>query len=117
MANKDKAAFLIGLARKAGKVKSGEWACLESIRDGTACLVILAEDTSVNTAKKISDKCSYYRIPLIRKYLKTELGKMIGEEERAAAAVTDKGLADAVMEKMSDSEEKTNNRCEGQAYE
>lgn len=100
MAEKDNAAFLIGLAMKAGKVKNGEGACLEAIRDGTACLVLLAEDASANTSKKISDKCSYYQVPLIRRYPKSQLGKIIGKEERAAAAITDRGLAEAIQKKL-----------------
>ena len=40
----DKTIMLLGLAMKAGKVISGETGCENSIRDGSAFLVILAED-------------------------------------------------------------------------
>ena len=100
--NRDNASFLIGLAMKAGKLKSGDFACMSSIRDGTACLILLAEDSSENTKKKFCDKCSFYGVPLIQRYTKSELGKRIGKEERAVAAITDKGLAEAIRKKIAE---------------
>ena len=52
----DNTIMMLGLAMKAGKVISGETGCENSIRDGSAYLVILAEDASANTMKKFKDK-------------------------------------------------------------
>ena len=41
-----KARFLIGLSMKAGKIASGEFAVEKAVKQGTAHLVILAEDAS-----------------------------------------------------------------------
>lgn len=43
---------MLGLAMKAGKVVSGEFAVDKSIKDGSAWLVIIASDASDNTYQK-----------------------------------------------------------------
>ena len=45
---------MLGLAMKAGKVSSGEFATEQAVKSGSAYLVILAETASANTQKKIS---------------------------------------------------------------
>ena len=51
----DRIYSMLGLAMKAGKVVSGEFAVDKSIKDGSAWLVIIASDASDNTTKKFSD--------------------------------------------------------------
>ena len=48
---------MLGLAMKAGKVVSGEFAVDKSIKEGSAFLVIIASDASDNTRKKFSNSC------------------------------------------------------------
>ena len=43
---------MLGLAMKAGKVSSGEFATEQAVKSGSAYLVILAETASANTQKK-----------------------------------------------------------------
>ena len=45
---------LVGLAAKAGKVVSGEFATEKAVKTQKAFLVIIAQDASENTRKKIS---------------------------------------------------------------
>ena len=98
MADK-KAASMLGLAMKAGKVLSGEFSCENAIRDGKAKLVIIATDASANTSKKFNDKCSFYEVPVRTCFTKEELGHFIGKDPRAVAAVTDEGFAKSLMTK------------------
>lgn len=103
--NRDKKILsLLGLARRAGKVVSGEFSVETAIRDGSARLVIVAEDASANTHKLFSDKCSYYHVP--RKVFGTKniLGTTLGKEERASVAVKDEGFA-ANLLKLIDEQE------------
>ena len=51
----DRIYSMLGLAMKAGKVVSGEFAVDKSIKDGSAWLVIIASDASDNTTKKFSN--------------------------------------------------------------
>ncbi len=44
--------------------------------------------------------CEYYKIPVRIHGIKDELGHCIGKEFRASLAITDEGLAQAVMKKM-----------------
>ena len=54
---------LLGLAAKAGKVVSGEFATENAVKSGKAFLVLTAEDASNNTRKKFNDMCTYYEVP------------------------------------------------------
>lgn len=51
----DKALSMIGLATKAGKIASGEFAVESAVRKGKAVLVIIASDASDNTKKSFND--------------------------------------------------------------
>jgi ribosomal protein L7Ae-like RNA K-turn-binding protein len=84
---------LLGLANRARKLISGEELVVKEIRSGKAKLVLLAEDASKNTEKKISDKCAYYQIPLKRVENRSLLGQAIGKEARVVVAVLDEGFA------------------------
>lgn len=96
----DKVLSLIGLAQRARKLVSGEYMTEAAVKDGTAELVIIASDVSENTRKKFTDKCSYYGVPVMEYSDKETLGHAMGKEFRASLAVTDKGFAQAILEKM-----------------
>ena len=49
----DKILNLLGIAAKAGKIKSGSFAAEEAIKNKTAILLIMAEDASEGTKKTI----------------------------------------------------------------
>ena len=51
-----KALSLVSLAMKAGKIASGEFCTEKEVKTGMAALVIVAEDASDNTKKKISEQ-------------------------------------------------------------
>ena len=91
---------LFGLAARAGRIASGEFQTETAVKAGTAYLVVVAEDASDNTKKLFSDKCSFYKVPVITLGTKDELGHAIGKEFRASLAVLDEGFAKAVMKKI-----------------
>ena len=49
MNSQSKGLSMLGLAMKAGKVSSGEFATEQAVKSGSAYLVILAETASANT--------------------------------------------------------------------
>ena len=57
----DKVISLLGLAERAGKIASGEFAAEKAVKTGKARLIIVAEDASDNTKRKFSDMCKYYQ--------------------------------------------------------
>ena len=71
---------LLGIAMKGRNLVSGEFQTLDAIRNGSAMLVIVAEDASGNTRKLFTDKCSYYGVPVELYGTKEELGRAIGKD-------------------------------------
>lgn len=89
---------LLGLAKRANKLISGESLVLSEIRAKRAYVIIMTIDAAPNLKKKITDKCRTYQIPLIQYGTRNELGKAIGKEERVVLAITDPGLAKIMIE-------------------
>ena len=86
----------VSLAKRAGKITSGESGVKEAIRQGTAHLVLLAEDVGPNTLKSITDSCAYYNVKYISFGTKEELGHAIGKGFAAAIAICDTGFAASI---------------------
>ncbi|RND52825.1 putative ribosomal protein YlxQ [Lacticaseibacillus paracasei] len=83
---------LMGLARRASRLVTGDNLVLGAIRSREAKLVYVANDASANTRKKFSDKSSYYEVPLVTEFSKMELSQAIGSD-RSIIAVVDAGFA------------------------
>ena len=85
----------LGLCAKAGKLIFGVPMIVEAMQKGKRIyLVIESGDTSDNTHKKITDKCSFYGVEKIR--IDTdgaELASAVGKTSSLAAlAITDEGF-------------------------
>lgn len=91
---------MIGLARKAGNVVSGEFSTEKAIKERKARLVIVADDASDNTKKLFTNKCAYYHIPLYFYSDKDSIGRALGYEFRTSLAVNDEGFANALIKKF-----------------
>ncbi|KRM72757.1 L7Ae/L30e/S12e/Gadd45 family ribosomal protein [Lacticaseibacillus brantae] len=87
---------LLGMAKRAGKLETGEGFVVNAIAKQTAKLVIVASDTSENTKKKMTDKSSFYSVPMRMPATSTELSDAIGTK-RSLIAVTDAGFAKAML--------------------
>ena len=85
--------IVLGLANRARKIISGEELVLKEVRSGKAKLVLLSEDASVNTTKRITDKTTYYNVPMRKVENRQQLGHAIGRDERVVVAVLDEGFA------------------------
>lgn len=93
---------LLGLAQKAGRIASGEFATEKAIKSGKACLVIVTEDASDNTKNRMRNMTDYYEVPMRIFGQKDEMGRCIGKGERSMLAITDPGFADAAEKKLKD---------------
>lgn len=93
-----KLAQMLGLAMRARKLISGEEQVIRAVRNGTAHLVLVAEDASPNTMKKLFDKCSYYEVPCFSVADRYELGRAIGKDARVTLAVVDHQLAGGIRQ-------------------
>ena len=90
----------LSLAQKAGRVASGGYAAEAAVRSGSACLVLVAEDASGNTKKKMKNMAAYYEVPFYLFGTKEELGHCIGKEYRSMLAVQDEGFAKSLIKQI-----------------
>ncbi len=88
---------LLGLAARGRNLASGEFQTVNAVRNGTARLVIIAEDASANTRKLFTDKCGFYDVPVYVYGTKEELGHSIGKDIRSSVAILNAGLAESIM--------------------
>lgn len=88
---------LVGLANRAGKIISGEELSVKEIRNGKAKLVLLSADASANTAKKITDKCRSYKVPIRIVENREVLGHAIGKDARVVISILDTGFAKKLL--------------------
>ena len=101
----DKVLGMLGLAKRAGKVESGEFSAEKAVKTYQSRLVILAEDASENTRKKFTDKASYRKIP-VRIYAdKERLGKATGTGERSVLSVNDEKFAESLVKLLDENSE------------
>ena len=88
---------MLGLCARAGKLITGEKACVQAVRAGSAYAALLDGAASQNAAKAVGDACASHGVPLVRTG-EYKLGDAIGKPGRMAAAVTDAGMAARIME-------------------
>jgi len=94
---------MLGLCRKAGRLKLGADAVIESINKYETYLVLLTHDLSRRSEEKIVAAAAYksvkvLKIPLMMEDIGALTGKVSG-----IIAVTDKGLANAVQSRVGSS--------------
>ena len=98
----------IGMANKAGKLVTGTDSCLRAVRAGAVKLVILSEEASENTRKKVINACSIKAIDCIEYGTGALLGKMTGKSYRIVIGVRDKNLSKLILSKMQQKRELMN---------
>lgn len=96
----NKALSMIGIATKAGKTVTGEFSTEKAVKEGNACLVVVAKDASDNTKKKFRNMCEYYHVTIKEFSDKNSLGAACGKEFRASLAITEEGLGKAVVKQI-----------------
>ena len=84
--NRNKILGLLGLAEKAGKVRSGEF----------------SEESSDNTKNMFRNMCTYYKVPYFEFGNKEELGHILGKQMRASLAVIDPNFSEALLKHFAD---------------
>lgn len=98
--SQDSILSMLGLAKRAGKIVSGEFSTEKAIKEKKAKLVIVAKDASDNTKKLFTNKTTFYNVPMFMHSDKVSLGHAIGQEMRTSVAVLDAEFAKAIMDKQ-----------------
>ena len=83
---------LLGLARAARQLVSGEAIVLKNIQTKKAKFVFLASDAGQATTKKFTDKCNSYGIPCSRAFTNSQLSQATGQS-RTIIGVVQPGFA------------------------
>lgn len=92
MANNN-VAFALGLAQKAGKVASGDFAVRSALKSGKAKLLIVATDAAPNSKKDMYYLAEVAGVEVIELLTRDELGFAIGKAKRTALVITDNNFA------------------------
>jgi ribosomal protein L7Ae-like RNA K-turn-binding protein len=93
---------LLGLAARARMITTGEELVIREVRSGNARLVIISNDASANTHKKINDKCTSFNVEKHIFGSREDLGNAIGKESRVVLAITDAGFAGKLSELLNE---------------
>lgn len=90
---------LLGFAKRAGKISFGFDVVIKDINDNKVKVVILSNDASERTAKKVKLACDEANIKVVvLPFDKDILGRSIGRDGVAVTAVTDKSFANRIIE-------------------
>ena len=92
MANNN-VAFALGLAQKAGKVASGDFAVRSALKSGKAKLLVVATDAAPNSKKDMYYLAEVAGVAVVELLTRDELGFAIGKAKRTALAITDTNFA------------------------
>lgn len=87
---------LIGIARRASKIASGDAEVEALLKKGKGFLLIIAEDAP-GAQKKYSRWASDLKLPVFVSGTKLEIGHSIGLSPRSAVLILDQGFAKAIL--------------------
>ncbi|CDR31190.1 Ribosomal protein L30E [Acholeplasma oculi] len=83
----------LGLAYVAKKLVLGADEVVIALRKKEVFLVLLANDASENTKKRISDKTQTYQVELMDRYTTEELSSAVGKKNIKVIGIKDKGFS------------------------
>ncbi|MDF2653640.1 MAG: ribosomal protein [Bacillota bacterium] len=90
----------LGFAAKSKNLVSGYQSCLHAIKHRKLKLLILAEDLSENTVKKLSRVAEEGSVPVRVYGLSEELSQITGNQDRGIFGITDGNFAEAIMKEI-----------------
>lgn len=93
---------MLGLAARARKLNFGEGAVRDSVRTKLAKMVIVAQDASDNTKKKLSDNCKFYKTPYFEYGDRFTLGGATGKGFAVVISVNDENFAKTLINILQD---------------
>lgn len=100
--NEDKLRAALGLARKAGRVASGELSAEKALKSGRAKLAAVDSGASENTKKHWADMTASAGVPLV---FAEGVGKAVGRDAHMVVCVTDSGFAGMILNSRIKNEE------------
>ncbi len=94
---------LVGLAKRGGNLEAGEEPVGAAARARDARVILVASDAAENTYRRVrhyadAGQCIWLSVP----YTKDEMGESIGRTSCAMVAITDIGLASAIVSTLAE---------------
>lgn len=100
MADYEKILRLIGLAKRAGKVRAGTFITEKLLRENKAFFVVIAEDGSPNQKEKLINLCKSSETEYIVISDKEKLGNILGKEETLSVVITDINFVNGIKKEI-----------------
>lgn len=94
--NNEKILNLIGLATRARKTSMGIDIVIGNIQHNKAKLVFIANDSSIETIKKVQDKCKYYNVIDCMLFNTDELNQAVGKGNIKVVSINDNGFYESI---------------------
>ncbi len=88
----------IGLAYRARKITLGTEMTIESLRKRNLYVIVLANDASELTKKKVRDKAKTYETPVIEDLNSLDLSRAVGKTDIKVIGITDKGFSQLLID-------------------
>lgn len=88
----------IGLAHRARKITIGTEMTIDSLRKKNVYVIILANDASSLTQKKVRDKAKTYETPIIDDLNSLEISNALGRTDIKVIGITDKGFSQLLID-------------------
>lgn len=92
---------ILKIANKARGIIVGEDLVLRGIRNKSVRVIILANDAGPNTTKRVTDKSSFYGIPLLTCLNSEDLEEALGKTGRKVIGVVNSGFANSILNEKS----------------
>lgn len=97
---KSKLCSYLGFARKSGNLAMGFNTCVFAMKKRKLKLLIVAEDISENTGKKIEKEAKKHQVPLRVYGTCDELSQMAGTGGRSIFGITDQNFANVILNEI-----------------
>jgi ribosomal protein L7Ae-like RNA K-turn-binding protein len=91
---------LLGLARRAGNIITGQTLCIEGVKSKKVSLLIIAGDLNETTRYKMSQLCETEGVEYRIFSNKADLSHAVGKENYGLFGVTNKKFSRAIIDKM-----------------
>ena len=92
-----KAGALLGFAKKAGHLQSGESAVTSAMKKRKIWLLIIADDSPEKRKTYWRNWCESNNLDCVTLGTKQEYGNILGSSERGILAITDQKMAQAIF--------------------
>ena len=90
----------LGFAKKSGNLMSGINTCSFGLSRGKVKLVILAEDISENSEKKMMKEIRKHGVKHVKYGRGEELSHIVGESDRSVFAICDDNFAKVILDEI-----------------